>query len=586
MNNENDEIEFEIEDEDDGLSFKLDSEGKLFAVYVPVEYKSELSMAAFKKHLNAAKMSHLLIHDHLVSEFLRQYREDESGEGFECEIGERRDAGCDVHVSHDKLQAFLSITPSFGGKRITIDEVQQQLKKHRISWGLVPMDVIEAILEEGAVTNFLIAQGLPAEDGVDARFRSYIPETHERKPLIDENGNVDHRDLGDIIVVHQGDVIMEKIPPIVGKKGRNVLGEIIEPNGGHDIPFSADKKGVEVNPANPNQLLSTRTGQPIIVPNGIIVLPIFTTPVVDLSSGHIRFDGSVIVQGDVREGMKVHALEDITIEGDVVDAYVESIMGSITIKGGVTGNTQLIASSDVTVKGGVQGYDDKKKKPAKPDKNKESDAKEKENNDAKIVARGSVVVSFAENFYIEAGIDILIEKYAMNSRLLSQNRISAGRKLSGDKPALIGGETLALTFVKARTIGSDMGVKTIVQVGSNPIFQRRIQELNAILNQNKEEQEMLTKILTFMENNPEKRQPEMVEKSTYTLNKIVMAAQAYESELRELNSNIVIVDNARVVADKAVYTGTQIRINNSMWQAQENRGRSVFTVKRREIVIN
>ena len=54
-----------------------------------------------------------------------------------------------------------------------------------------------------------------------------------------------------------------------------------------------------------------------------------------------RFEGSVIISGDVKEGMKVVASGDINIEGFVESAYLEA-GGDITIKKGIIGRKQEV----------------------------------------------------------------------------------------------------------------------------------------------------------------------------------------------------------------------------------------------------
>lgn len=568
MNNEGIEIK-------NGFGFKMDADNrKLLAVCEIRDEKIDLTSTIFKENLAESPFATLFLNDYLVIEFLHRYKTAQENECFECEIGERRDAHCDIALSEDKMKARLSLTPNFGGQEITLKDVKKILAEKKIVWGIIPDEQIEETLKKGRVADFTIAAGLFPIAGIDAKFENLTPVATERKPLVDENGDVDYRELGDIVMVHKDDVLMQRIPAIPGKKGRNVLGDIIEPTGGADTPFSGDKKGVHLNPADPNQLLSDITGQPVPIPNGMIVSPVLTVKKVDLASGNIRFDGSVVVLGNVEEGMKIYALEDITVEGSVTDSKLEC-MGNLIVKGGVTGNSELIANGNVTVLGGIQGYN-------------EITAAETEGQkqEAKITSRGSVLVGFAENFSIEAGIDIVIEKYAMNNCLMAGNKIVTGAKNSAKKPSIMGGITWAMLLVKGTILGSAAGVKTYIQVGSNPYIQRRIATIKSLLVPNEKEQKDIHKILAFIDSHPERGNTELLEKLHHTLSKLVIDAEMYEAELSELSSRTTIIDDAKVIAERGVYTGTEIRINNTFWKAQENRGKSVFRSEHREMTIN
>lgn len=565
----------DIQVKNNSVSFKMDDEDrKLFAVYTPSETKIDLNVASFKELLAITPFANVFLNDYLVVEFLHRYKSAAENECFEAEVGERRDAHCDIAVSEDKMKARLSLTPNFGGKEITLADVKKVLEEKKIVWGIVPDEQIEEALIKGRVADFTIAVGLQPVAGVDARFENLTPVAGERKPLVNESGDVDYRELGDIVMVHKDDVLMQRIPAIPGKKGRNVLGDIIEPTGGADTPFSGDKKGVHLNPNDPNQLLSDMTGQPLSIPNGMIVSPILTVKQVDLASGNIRFDGSVVVLGNVDEGMKIYALEDITVDGNVTDAQLEC-MGNLIIKGGVTGNSELVANGNVTVLGGIQGSNEI-----------EEENKDEPKQEAKITSRGSVLVGFAENFSVEAGVDIVIEKYAMNNHLMAGNKIVTGAKNSAKKPSIFGGVTWAMLLVKGTFLGSPSGVKTYIQVGSNPYVQRRVAKIKSLLVPNEKEQKDIHKVLAFIDSHPERGNTELLEKLHHTLSKLVIDAESYQAELDELSKNVTIIDDAKVIAERGVYTGVEIRINNTFWKAQENRSKSVFRSEHREMTIN
>jgi uncharacterized protein (DUF342 family) len=558
---------------ENGLGFKTCKDNrKLFAVYMPCTDKIALTATIFRERLAASEFANLFVNEYLITEFLRRYKDASENECFESEIGERRDAHCDIRINDDKLKAHLSITPNFGGKPVTLANVLEIIASKKIVWGLVPTEEIQAAVDKERIADFVIAKGLEPIAGVDAQFLSLMPEVHERKPHIDEHGEVDYRELGDIVIVHKDEVLMQRIPPIIGKKGRNIFGEIIEPTGGADIPFSGDKKGVYLNPEDKNQLLSSITGQPVNIPNGMIVSPVLTVKQVDFESGNLRFDGSIVVQGDVKEGMKIYALEDITIEGSVTDAQIEC-MGNLHIKGGVTGNSELVANGEINIKGGVQGT-------------QEIDEPVGEDiHTAKIVSHSSVIIGFVENFNIEAGVDIVVEKYALNSQLMAGNKIVAGAK-GGKKSSLMGGITWAMIMVKAAIIGSTSGIKTHIQVGTNPYIQKRIQAIRKILAPNDKEQKDIHKILAFIDSHPEKGNAEILEKLHHTLSKLIIEFEHNEAELKELVANMTHIEDAKVVAERGVFVGTEVQINSILWKAQENRARSVFRVEKREMTIN
>ena len=105
------------------------------------------------------------------------------------------------------------------------------------------------------------------------------------------------------------------------------------------------------------------------------------------------------------------------------------------------GSSQLFSNADVIIKSGVQGSE-------------QPSDENNVNNIQKIVARGSVVVEFVENYHVEAGYDIVISKYALNTELMAGNKIFAGAKNSSNKSSIIGGSSCALLQLKAAVVGA------------------------------------------------------------------------------------------------------------------------------------
>ena len=546
-----------------GLEFKLSkSERKLLAVFAPSADKLDnLTLDVAQRRIEEAGLAYLFINELAIAELLVRYNEP-TAEAFECEIGERRDATCTINISDDKLRAHLTVTPNYGGKEVTLSMIQKIIKESQITYGLVETEKLQEIIDKGSCNAYLIAQGIKAIDGVDSQFKSMMPDVQERKPKIDENGVADYRDLGEIPVVHKDSVVMQRIPAIQGKEGRSVFGEVIEPKIGENIPFSKDMTGVYVNPDDEDQLLSSVTGQPVPVPNGMTVSSILTLDTVDFSTGNINFDGSVIVKGDVVEGMTIEALEDVIVNGNVIGANIKS-MGGMTIKGSIMGSSQLFSNADIVIKNGVQGAE----QPS--DENHVNDAQ-------KIVARGSVILDFVENYHIEAGYDIVISKYALNTELMAGNKIFAGAKNSSNKSSIMGGSSSALIELKAAIVGSRAGINTHIQVGINPYLQKRLVDMKESLMAKQNELVDVSTLLSFYDEHPEKTTDRIIAKLHRTLSKINIHIKQLQVEINELTNNLAVSENARVVIDRGVFIGTEVQIGSVRWKAEENRGKSLF----------
>lgn len=533
----------------DVLTFKLSDDGKLLAAFEMCESKPPLDEAAIRVALSRQGLSDLFLHENSLSQLVQQYNT--SNESFVLEIGERRDGECAIKIADDKMTASLTLTPPYGGAPVGLLQIQLALQEKGVVSGIMKNE-IEAALKEGYAKERVIAKGLPPERGIDARFQSLIPEIRERKPRVDEHGIANYRDLGQLIVVRPGDPLMFRTPPTEGKKGRDVTGQIIMPQPGQDTPFASRLQGVEIDqnaddPDHNSLLLAAIAGQPKLVPNGVIVEPTIGLPLVDISTGNMNFEGTINIKGDVKEGMRVYASGDVFVGGTVEAAEIEA-GGNIVIKGGVIGHSEP---------GG--------------------DPNEMPTFNARIISKGSISVHFAENVYMEAGTDIIIEELSMHNHLTALNRILVG-KSGSKKGRIIGGVTCASVLVKAAVFGSNAGFITKVKAGFNPYLQAKLDKLKLEIDANEKEQEDLKKIIAFVLAHPEKDKNGLLNKALHTREKVEADCTGLHAQRVHLLSEMTLAENVQIIVEDSVHAGVEIQIGNSIWKNNEDRGKGVFQI--------
>jgi uncharacterized protein (DUF342 family) len=527
--------------QNDALVFKVNENSKLIAVFEQGAPKVALDVAAVKEMLTRLGLSELFLDEKALTYLIQLYNN--TNAGFELEIGERRNGEFIINVAEDKMTAKLTMTPAYGGAPVTFEQIRQSLNEKGIVSGIISAADIEAVLKDGQATDFVIAQGLPPIPGTDAQFHSLVPEIQERRPQIDERGIADFRDLGQLILVKQGDPLMRRILPTEGKKGRNVLGQVLTPRPSQNTPFNADLKGAIFDPEDSNLLRAAIVGQPVLFPNGVMVSPTITVPQVSIATGNLSFEGTINVLGDVMEGMKVYALEDIFIGGTVEAAEIEA-GGNISIKGGIIGNIDPNGASAASTGG-------------------------------KITCKGSVSARFAKYAKIDAGTSIIIEEYSMNNQLTAMNQILIG-KPGGKKGLICGGTARAMMLIQAASVGSGTGIKTYIQAGLNPHTSEQLKNFEKELEANEKKLEDINKIITFVENNPEKNKNGLLDKARHTLEKLTAEIARLQSERGSLLAEMSFAEYAKVVVDKTLCNGVEIQIGDQTWRAQEERGKTAF----------
>jgi len=371
-----------------------------------------------------------------LTEATEEIQTEEDAKGFSVEtdpIAEAFDALAEVEVSEDKLQAILSITPAEGGKNITLVDAETLLDEQGVTYGINTTTIEELITKATTspaqkICSAVAAEALMPVRGNDSEFIPLVDTANERilKPRILEDGTVDMLDLGDLPTVSNGTQLMRKEPPTEGEKGIDVLWGFIPAEPGTDLEYKPGA-GTKISEDDELILLSTISGQPNLLKNGMKVDDAVQVKAVDLSTGHMKLDANLIVKGDIAEGMKVRCEGDITVGGVIESADVKA-KGNIIIGKGILGRT--------------------------PDHSKNENKLT-----VSIQAEGSISAMFASYALISAGEDILIAEQLLHCDTTSKGKILVGNdKTVGSQ--IVGGISKAAKSIETDILGASAGVFT------------------------------------------------------------------------------------------------------------------------------
>lgn len=535
------------------IKFELTKDQKtVLAVYeIPKDNTLTINSNWLKERLKESGYEKLHLLTEGVNTLINAFKDQTQTSGSVC-IAEKKDAEVSIFISKDKMGAYLTIHPAMGGEPVTLDMVKRALAEKSIRHGFIPEAIKSAILK-GQADETLIAAGEPVENGEDARFVCLIKDMKIRTPQVAENGNVDYRDLGEIMVVKPGQELMRRFPATQGKSSKNIFGEVVMPRQGKDFKFSSGMEGVQTHANDPNLLIAVETGQPIIIENGVNVEKTMTVKQVNLSTGNVIFDGSVIVTGDVENGMKIHATGDINIKG-------------------MAQSCELKAGGDIIIEGAIIGHGDVRDK--KNQLNEET---------AKVFADGSISAKFVENSYLESQNNIFIQDWSIKSELTAVNEIIVGNK-NAKKGQIIGGKVVSGLLVKAMTIGSAAGVTTTVRAGKEVDVDKELDKVSTeINNQNRALQE-LHKLLSSLKNNPTKQAQEMLKKSLKTRQHMEEELIDLQAKKSILKKEQVRAENSKVVIDKVIHTGTVVFIGKFQKEIKEDLGKRSFVLREGKLV--
>ena len=449
-----------------------------------------------------------------------------------------------VSVSSDKMLVFMTaFQGSEGGNPITKEEVLSELSIQKITNGILEDVIDDFIQNKEFCKEIVICKGKPALNGSDAKIEYFFNRNLNTKPKKNEDGSVDYHSLDTISGVEKGQRLALLVKEVPGENGYDVYGNIIKPRDvkalkleyGNNIDISEDK----------TELFSAVTGHASLVGNKVFVSDIFEVPAdVDNGTGDINFSGSVHVKGNVKSGFKIVAHGDIIVDGVVEGAHLISD-GQIIIKRGIHGMTKGILES-----------------------------------------KSNVVSKFIENATVRSG------GYVETESILHSN-VSAFSEVivSGRKGFIMGGLVRASKRVEVKSLGSDMGTMTQIEVGIEPAKKERYGKLRDELVKRQKEMDQIKPILvTFTQkiNSGEEiaaNKKAYIQQLAQQFRQMKDSADELKFEYNLLTEELSLGSDARVKVQNTVYPGVRITISDVSLTTKDERSFCQFVRENGEVIV-
>lgn len=461
-------------------------------------------------------------------------------------IAIRHDADVKVVVDKDKMNALAHITADWGGKSLTMELLQEAMRLAGVTVGLSPELEHQALRVSlnsapGTVLQYPVAVGKPAIDGTDAILEPLVETLTERvlKPRQLDHDRVDLRDLGTLSTVDAGTPLMRRHPATPGEAGVNVLGVPIQPKAGKEISLNAGS-GTLICAEDGNLLLSQRSGMPRLEKNGMVVDDLLNLKTVDAKHGHVEFNGSLVISGDVEPGMKVKASGDIVI-GGFVEAATVAAGGSVTIKQGVVGRRTSHGEPTCVVRANLD-----------------------------------VTVSFAQYARLEAEQDIKVQNQLSHCYCRAGRHVLVGES-NPRKGVLLGGLTIAGESIESPFIGTEATSHTQLQVLGG-FFAIRSQQRD--LNEQKAQHTLMLHklqdlLLKLVQQPASKRDAVLLNQLKEQREHHMQALGQINQELEECDAlTQSILHNIHITATQRLYPGALIELADLAYKVDIEHGPS------------
>ena len=333
--------------------------------------------------------------------------------------------GTKLRVEKDGMAAWLYLAPPDHRQVYTKDELITYLERNGVVKGLHSSNLSGMIKKKVYEREILVAQGKEVQNGRDGWFEYLFTPEEYCVPKIREDGTVDYTNMSALHNVHEGEKVAIYHHAEAGVDGYTVRGVDVKAKPVKELPPMRGKGVV----CEGDEYFAQTDGK-IEAKNGKIDIQKVHEVAGDVTLivGRVEFFGDVIINGNVENGVVIHAGRNIEIHG-------------------TAGSATLMAGGDVIISRGIQGG-------------------------GSIMARGNVFADFIENTTVRAGGTVL------SNTILNAN-ISAEEKVitTGRKGAVIGGYVHGFRGIEAMTAGSDAEVKTILHSGYETSVYERFLEL-------------------------------------------------------------------------------------------------------------
>lgn len=440
--------------------------------------------------------------------------------------------GLQITLTNNHLEAYITFPKEHRKLNLTLEYVEQILRRNGIVEGILPEEIQMALSEGRYNEPVLVAQGREPQTGEDGHYEFFFRTESSRRPVELPDGRVDYQNVDIFEEVKQGQVLAKYISATKGRCGLCVEGMEIAGKKGQELPMlrgqgiSLWEDGVTYV-AEQSGIIEYQKGE----------IQIFETLTIkeDVTSsyGNVQFHGCIRIMGNVGSNVRIQADGSISIEGTVEAA-------------------NIICGADVLIKNGMAGA-----------------------GKGNIEAQGNIAGKFFEACILHAGNNIEAGSL-MNSEAEAEEKIV----IMGRKGAVIGGRSHGVKGVEANYIGNRSQLMTIVATGAS---QGVLDDLQNCQTQYEQVQVELLDISTQMGQCSDK------EKETVAYRKLLARQQQSRQRAKELQGQRkmlqqILLTYSEIKVLSRAYAGTQIVMNQIQRNLNEDCSMTVFCLENNVVV--
>ncbi|MDD3223546.1 MAG: FapA family protein [Clostridium sp.] len=201
----------------------------------------------------------------------------------------------------------------------TEEELIKELNANKVVYGILKDELRKCTSEEG-VNHCLIAKGDKVQNDTDDTVDIKFNTEKNVKFNEDSEGRIDFKSIGFVDSIEKGSVVAVKKSGVEGKNGKKISGEVVKKESGKRTTIKAGN-GCEFK--DENTIIASIGGKPSVIGNKFSVFYVHeVNSDVDMKTGNIKFNGNIVVYGNINENMLVESGNDVNVFKNVENASV------------------------------------------------------------------------------------------------------------------------------------------------------------------------------------------------------------------------------------------------------------------------
>ena len=346
-------------------------------------------------------------------------------------------------VSNDKLTLYFMNFERIPLAYLAKIDISTYIVRHKIDMSMANKDMV---LEVPPGEPIVLVKGRQPAESFDASVEILV-ETETKQSPIDENGQINYREINQFPSVLKDELLARKKLKIKGADGANIFGNPILSRIPKDVLLKNGYNTYVKEIDNHFMIYSLEDGR-IEYKNGMLSVfdQLKIAGDVDYSTGNINTKVNIHINGSVRTGFSIKSEKSVFIKGTVEDNCTIEAGGDIVINGGVSGKNNTISS------------------------------------------QGNLSVKFIEGGNVFVKGLLTVHRFIMGAYVECMGTISvmgAGINLN-ERGAIIDSEIYVKNTLYCPTVGNDVGQKTYINLGFNKGLNAKIKNFEETMQKNRD----------------------------------------------------------------------------------------------------